>query len=456
MLVAFNPMINTGADANASYMNFLRCVTAIATAPAGTSSLTVNPFTNNTGTIDTTRNCIVSIIANTEAGGWTTSASHNVVNTGAFTAIASAAGGLFKADFFNSSGKGTLPFNKLSFHTMPLTSTSDGWSSGGWAPNVSNFASYPLVCMTYGCHTVSDWSTVSGYVPGGSATFANAFNTGTQTTSRTILYMGAATSTPNNSNYNARTFWTTNANVIYYMAVTANYCIIWEQHVSNSYLNGYANAFTPPNSTGGMFGTLAYAGLRETQAWENSLATNPPWVVFEIGHTQSAQANLTWPILPESLFAYMATVNNSGVTTTTATIYGYINSITTSIHYSDMRTQATTQQLLPLIGHGRDFGTAAVMGSSWANQSFMPTVDVTTGTAVPSAYPIVVRRPTSDTWNPGGAVRGIYKSLNMPITSMRNYFANGQTFNIFNAITNTTDTYLPIVFNQTMYLVRVA
>ena len=48
MIVSFDPAITGGAYAAANteayYVNFLRCVTAIATANAGTTSLTVNPY----------------------------------------------------------------------------------------------------------------------------------------------------------------------------------------------------------------------------------------------------------------------------------------------------------------------------------------------------------------------------------------------------------------------------
>jgi len=87
MIVTFDPYINNTASGDAIYVNFLRCVTAIATAAANTTTLTVNPYVNNTGTVDNTKNCIVSIDANTEAGGWTTSASHNVPSSATFTSM---------------------------------------------------------------------------------------------------------------------------------------------------------------------------------------------------------------------------------------------------------------------------------------------------------------------------------------------------------------------------------
>lgn len=104
MIVTFQPTINPAADYTACFMNFLRCVTAIATASSGTTTLVVNPYTAS-GTIDATKNCIISIDANSEAGGWTTSTSHNVVsslsNTATtYTALASATAYSYRADFY--------------------------------------------------------------------------------------------------------------------------------------------------------------------------------------------------------------------------------------------------------------------------------------------------------------------------------------------------------------------
>jgi len=140
MLVQFNPMVNSGASADASYMNFLRCVRAIATAAAGTSSITVNPFTNNTGTIDGTRNCITTILANTEAGGWTESASSNVVQSGAFTSMNAASNYTYKFDAYVASGKGQNPYVKFSCTGLAnytggtYWGASDPYTPGGGTP----------------------------------------------------------------------------------------------------------------------------------------------------------------------------------------------------------------------------------------------------------------------------------------------------------------------------------
>jgi len=135
MIVTFNPMINTSATADAAYVNFLRCVTAACTAAVGavagtanstptTTNLSVVPYLNNTGSQDVSKNCIISVDANTEAGGWTTSSNHTVPSSATFTAVTSASAYAYKADFYTASGKATYPYNKLSFYTTGQSSTS--------------------------------------------------------------------------------------------------------------------------------------------------------------------------------------------------------------------------------------------------------------------------------------------------------------------------------------------
>jgi len=463
MIVTFNPMINTGADANAAYMNFLRCVTAACTAAAGTTSLTVNPFTNNTGTIDNTKNCIVSIDANTEAGGWSTSASHNVPNTGSFTAIASAAAYLYKADFYNASGKSGMPYNKMSVHYSGRTTSSYfSYLSSSYAYSlvISNFTIMPSLEFTYGSSTTTDW-TGTTYPPQGAATMANS---GTQTTSWTLnTFQHNYTSSAGRAQYPA--FIVNNTSVTYKIAVTANYCIIWEVPNTNSYASGYngvcgANGFPIASSlAAGTFGTMIYMGQRETQPWENALSNNPPWVAFQVQHINNR--NTPAPTAPQGanmIAAYMVTKNNLGVTAASPSIF--YSSDTTSgasaLFQSERTFISNTQSItgFALVNTGIDVPLYNMRDITALNAPTnllqLPSTDPTTGALVPPAFPIMVRKTTNDAWTPGGAIRGLYKSLSAPIATMKLYFSDGQTFTVG------SDTYMPVVFNETMYLVRVA
>ena len=463
MIVTFNPMINTGADANAAYMNFLRCVTAACTAAAGTTSLTVNPFTNNTGTIDNTKNCIVSIDANTEAGGWSTSASHNVPNTGSFTAIASAAAYLYKADFYNASGKSGMPYNKMSVHYSGRTTavwTSYLPSTYAYGHTVASFATTPILEFTSGCSTTSDWTGTS-YPPQGGAQYPNS---GTQTSSWTLneFQFNYASST---SRTNITAFWVNNTSVTYKIAVTATYCIIWEVPNGNSYTNGYGNVCgvsgtpTPSNQPNASYGTLIYMGMRETQPWENALSNNPPWVSMQIQHTnlRATPAALA-PTGQNQIAAYMITRNNAGVATATPTTYYSTDyAVAASSVLTGERTFLQNTQLITTpatVNTGLDvplFNSRDVTSlNAPTNLLYLPSTDPTTGSLVPPAHPIMARKTTDGLWSAGGALRGIYKSFSAPIATMKLYFSDGQTFTVG------SDTYMPVVFNETMYLVRVA
>jgi hypothetical protein len=291
-------------------------------------------------------------------------------------------------------------------------------------------------------------------------------------------------------------------NRTFFLSVTANYCILWEQSSLNNYNNSpfYANDMNGSSSgTGGQiptysnssytgstyYGSIYYGGLRETQAWENAISTNPPWVVMQYAFhrfsTPPSSTSSTMQSAMNFISAYLCTINDSGVVNTTPTTYVCSNYYQGPSFHFDLPSGGTPSYSNFYTGYGgaqsntgsspyggvlspfitRDFSSSAPSyiqngSQSLTNQYYMPTVDPVTGTAVPSAYPIVARRITSGSWTPGGAIRGLYRSLTMPIATMKNYFAPGQTFNIYNSVTATTDTYYPIVFNEDMFLVRYA
>lgn len=488
MLVSFDPYINTGADVTGQYLNFLRCVTAIATAAAGTTSLTVNPWTSS-GTTDTSKNCITSIISNTTAGGWTTSAYHNIPATNSYSAMTSFTSTFaqqYKADFYNDSGKASMPYNKMCFHTFPhnTTGTENHWYGYyGNSPmsNWTNSGSGGQIMMTYGCSTATGISDTNFY-----PNFAN-FNSVTPNQQSQSWTNNAYFCNSNQSQnpYNRVGFNIFNtASVTYTMAVTSEYCIIWENHRSNSYSAGYANTYTNVGYGSGsnsMYGSMMYGGNRTTQAWEDSLGYNPPWVAFTIHHTNTSGSGTGYspsnPMPPNCAAAYMATVNDSGTISATASrvinypSYQQSNNSTinqcplASVGFSgpfgasDNANQyqystgsgvnPTTGMALatPIFSHRqRPYanGSYAVIGNWNAN---MPTVDPVTGLFVPGAYPVQFSKYAKDAWNPGGYAKGIYKSLTMPLATMKLYWAPGQLFTI-NGVS-----YTPVVFNEDMYLI---
>jgi len=165
------------SDPAAAYVNFLRCVTAIMTAPAGTTSLTVNPYTAS-NTINTNFNCIVSIDSNAESGGWTTSTSHAVPSSGnnTPTTFSALTGTTFqyKADFYKSSGKSdaSAMYLKMSFHTYNNYGGAASWSlpNGTNSPNTTHVTRQNIaaqtaanILITYGHSSTTAWS--SGFSP---------------------------------------------------------------------------------------------------------------------------------------------------------------------------------------------------------------------------------------------------------------------------------------------------
>lgn len=477
MIVTFNPRAGSTADANAAYINFLRCVTAVMTAAAGTTSLTVNPITGITGAVDNTKNCILSIDANTEAGGWTTSASHNVPNPGsAFTAIAN--NSAYKADFYVNSGKSTLPYIKCTFHVQPAN-VYGYWSAYGsttWSPTVSS-----NINMTFGASTTSDLTGTS--YPRNSA--ANTTPTsGNQTTAFTLNDQYGISS----GYYTIPSFFANNSVVNYKIAATANYVIVWESHPSNSYDTGFNNTIGAANSPASYYmsnysyGAMMYGGLRETESWENNLNYNPPWVAAHIQHvtlrntTASADTSTACNQRNE-LAASLVTRTNTGVISSTAQTYVSASNTSQGTdpictygtptnqgaqfsaagnpdycgYFSGQTASSTTvNNLLPIMNY-RSKAMASNANQQSTALTYMPVVDPNTGSLVPPAVPMIIRRTKSDSWANGGAMRGIYKSLSAPLNTMKLYWTSAnQTFTI------NGEPYMPVVFNEDMYLVRKA
>lgn len=454
MIITFDPMINSASTTDAAFMNFLRCVTAAATAAAGTSSLTVRPFVNNTGTLDNTKNCIISVDANAEAGGWTTSASHTVVNSGSFTGF-TANMKAYLADFYVASGKSAAPYLKLSFSAPYIAggTSSIAASSGITAVSWNTMGVAPVV-MTIGNSTAPNLGADAEYT-------LNQFVVAATNTSVSLVGgPGTVNSTSGASLAQSMMTGPAMQAHVFKMAITKDYCILWETSKSNSYTAGYSSVINPtiPNSythTEWAYGTLMYAGLRETYPWENTLNNNPPWTALQVSHTTKNAGGST-----DIVAANMSTVNGTGQASSTPVVY-WTNNTYNSL--SPIATAASTaiypQNKTWALNYNNDssgaFGidyplfvlrdSGNITGTPIMN---MPVADDTTGSLVPCAVPIVIKRLEPSSWHPGGALRGLYKSLDMPYSLMKLYFSENQTFTI------NGDPYMPIVFNETMYLVR--
>lgn len=485
MIVTFRPTINNTADYTACYLNFLRCVTAIATAAAGTTSLTVNPLTAS-GTIDTTKNCIISIDANTEAGGWTTSASHNVpgslVNTAqTYTALASAAAFLYKADFYNASTKSTYPYKKLCFHSYNDSGDTQGnnWATNyhpNWGSLTTKYGKASItatrlnnVLITFGCSSSTDW-TDTKFPPGAASATGLINDVTTQKTSWTLNefahFAGASDYRVNKFGLNY-----TDTTVEYHMAITSDYCVIWESKVGDTYSAGYFTTATNGNGDSGgayrmnydRYGNIFYMGLRETQAWENSQPDNVPWVCWHYMSELDGTGSYAYNHYPQNnVAAFMNTVNNSMVVQTPAKICRSVNKDFWQVFFSTPVDRALTAYST---AYTKDYNNyykeldtplfytrrMSNLTANTTNNLYTPVYDSTTGLQVPPAYPIKVSRSYTGDFNAGGACRGIYKSVSMPYATIKQIWQSpNQTFTIG------SDTYLPFCLDTDMWLVRYA
>jgi hypothetical protein len=377
---------------------------------------------------------------NNTAAAWTA-----IISNGVYTAN-------YKADFYNASGKSAVPYKKLSFH-IPVTNSygSDGVSVGTLYP--AYWATQPAVLSTFGHSTTTDW-TDTNFVP------TNAIYVAANTTSNSPfkdIGNNQSTNYPITSNP-----WFMNmaqGTVKYKIAVTSNYCIIWEVGAAQSYSAGYtstiAAGYSGAQTYASRYGSIVYHGLRETQPWENTYNDNPPWVswgyiqVFNAKTTQTQRSYYTTNNVTAWMRGIDQTTNLPVAPVIKSVQNGGITASGTGAFNANGNFPSATVELENPI-----FKTRSMDGSSYGDTTAIinpPQADPVTGLQVPGAYPIIIRSGVPTHFNPGGACRGIYKSLSMPWSNMKNYWtAENQTFSINNEV------YLPVVMGNDMWLIRAA
>ncbi len=233
MLVEINPSVGgVSTDTKTKFFNFLCSLHAVSTASAGSSPV-VNPV-NTSGVKDTNYNCI-TVLANSEAGGWFTGASNNITESTVFSSSAAA----YFVDLYNSTGKTSAPYYRMVFCnvTYPFSNAS--------------FATYPQLEYITGHTLVNPASDV----------FTNDSNRFTVSTSQT-----SGPGTTSTGRLGGGTNWTGNPsatplNILspdekVYVSCTSKYMII-----------------------AGAFGMM-YFGERTVAPWELTRTDNPPWVGF--------------------------------------------------------------------------------------------------------------------------------------------------------------------------------
>jgi hypothetical protein len=408
MLVKFNPNIGN-TDANLIGYNFIRCIDAVITA-AASSTPVVNPLTA-ANTYNTGLNCITSVIANTEAGGWTRSASYNLVD--ASYSASTMQSSSYRGDYYNASNKSEYPYKKF---------TVSGQTSYG------AYSDAQFMDIRYGIHTDTAYSSVAGY--SNDTTSARLTATGYYG----IITNGLATKPTLNS-----TQGTANADGgEWIIAATADYIILINANQS-----------------------ITYCGTRTTQNWETSYSNNPPVVGW---YTATCYLNVNTTYQPWSKFGWLLTQDGTGTTRSTPNRifnwdggsnsgYNYVNTNNTTIWHGASNVGQANLQLV-----GNYFGGPIVpQRATSVTMQGSPGVQINpvpdnSGALVPCAIPIWMMTTHSSTvtsytyYNGGGRCLGIYKSIGGPDSWMNNYYSPGQTFvvdgeNYYPFITGTDTLY---------------
>lgn len=423
MLVKFDPSIGVGTDYRLRAYNFMRCVDAVITAAAN-STPSVNPLTG-AGTYNTGLNCITSVIANAEAGGWTRSGSYNLVD--ASYDPANVYNRVYYADYYNTTGKSDYPYKKFTLMPQPDFS----WDTR------------PTLCVQYGPHTAT---TRDG-------TYSNETNSCYLGRTYGEYYSGYYSQGYVHAgfriNMDSATFTNTSAISIpgmeWTIAATQDYIII--AHPLNY---------------------MIYSGTRTTQTWENSFSNNPPLVAFATYVDYRFVENASFTINDRYFWGLL----QDGVGTPRTTPSRIFNHSAGS----DTRNYVAYNGVTPWHG-GSNVGIngAQVMGTeagfpimytrTASNQfggspgyQINPVVD-SGGTYVPCAIPINFMVSDTSTVtnytyaNKGGRALGIYKSISGPDSWMSNYYTPNQIFTVDG------DPYWPFVCNgdlivRDMFLLR--
>lgn len=400
MLVTINPSVGgVSTDAKTRFFNFLASLHAVATAAAGATPV-VNPV-NTSGVKNTSFNCI-SVISNTQAGGWTAGVSNNIT---ASTSYNSSNASAYIVDLFEPTGKSTYPYYRLLFGNYTYTFSN------------ANFASYPQANIVQG-HTNNDPASV-------------AYTSDTSWFNGTWSFLRGTT---NWTTYPTRTpLNIATADTTYYVAVTERYLII-----------------SHPNE-------LCYFGIRDVAPWELTRTDNPPWVAFGFNGASGADG-FAIGVGGEHFdyqLAWMSTIDQSN-TVAAPVRYGSQSALGTnavSHAITGQRYVSASSYVVTVTGSFMQFFTTTnAMGIPFSlaypvRSAFLPATnslngwridspvtDPVTGLSVPPAYPIVIYGSSGGTTACSGRVPGMLKGMSHTATglttfaSASEYVINGQAY----------------------------
>ena len=418
MLVTFDISAGgTVTDTEALMVNYLRCVKAIATASAA-STPSVTPLTGPSAL--GAGNCIVSVISNTEAGGWTASSSDTTPTT-SYSATNASIPSYICDLYVQNTGKTTYPYQKVTFATNPSYAFSNASS-----PTYAKVTAYHFASATSSA-TVSMPLTFDANYP--------QYHLNDTTSIAAHLVSPISCLAANNS-----------ATLFHTMACTENYI-----HIIHPYY-------------------IVSCGYRETQAWEANYTNNPPIYGFGLSTIGDVYVN------PSASYAWMRSIGGSG-NVGTAYVYGNNHSVAVAAAYSNPVTgspQTTASGPVPAYdnlaartGSGSVLGArntllplmfiAGVGDGTYGRAVIGPNLDAN-GAWVPPAIPIVISLQMTDgtyvNMNNGGKVKGLYKSLSngKGNYTMTNYYTAGATYTVDG------ESYYPVLGGRgyDLFLVRKA
>jgi hypothetical protein len=406
MLCKINPTLGGATDEKARAINFLRAIQAICTAPAGSTpsvasitTPTASPVIGTAGSV----NVITEVISNTEAGGWTTSASTDITSNYNATYT-----NPYTLDLYRDSGKATYPYGKLSFRTNPQ-----------YVFN-STFPSYPYIGVSHGYNTATD--ATGNYLLSTNWADTDAY--------------GVTNKYRFDVNYN-NDAGATNG----FRAAAGEWLI--------ASTDRYFIAMSGGLGSTGIPGTMMYVGLRTTNLWEDQYDDNPPLasVVYDgsvnfsgcSGQNASMWARTMQTTgVVNSLPAWYRIMNISNAFTSQVQTYGinvdplsgYNNQ---GVAFSTIATGSEyywgNEMQVPMLP-----GAFGLMRSKHRYDTVMtgPVSDPATGTLVPPAFPITFARYKQNSNTSGGNAIGLYKSMGGSDTFMQQYYTPGQTFVVNN------------------------
>lgn len=350
MLVIINPQVGSiSQDTKTRFFNFMAALHSVATCAAGGTPTAVNPVNSSTNVKDTGFNCI-TVLSNTEAGGWTAGVSNNITAATAYNVSASS----HVVDLYQASGKSTYPYLRQTLGNF------DHSFSG-------NYNSYPQL-QYYQGHTANDPTTT---VYSNDSNYTNGTWASVRPTHQWTNYPHYFPMHVHNTN-------------LIYVAVTSTYLII----------------VTPQD--------IAYYGIRDQAGWELTRSDNPAWCTFGYNVQQSSFWQSNGYPHTDYCWAYMAGIDPNG-NQSAPSKRGNETSYSTSQHTLHLgnnwhNTRTDMKNLFPISAvHGQQ-----ASASYWTPES--PITDPVTGLTVPPAYPIIYNWSVSG-YSASGQVPGIYKGM---------------------------------------------